>query len=107
MAFLLPYLIVFVPLVVMKFDAGWVVITLQIAAILVMVVAAQMATAGFCFSDIGYVERGALAAASLLCGLFLFGGYLIISGLGLAVFAAVLIWQFMTNRKQELATVSG
>jgi hypothetical protein len=80
--------------------------SLKIVSILVMVVAAQIAMTSFCFSHLGYVGRGLFATAALQCAIYLFAEYLVFGGLGLTVFEAVLIWQFMTNRKEEPATVS-
>lgn len=105
-AFLLPYFIIYVPLIVMKPEAGWVVGALQMASIVVMIIASQICLVGYCFDSLAPMERAVFLAPSLSFAIYLFGLPPIFFALGVACFSAALIWQYLTNNAKRLAPVA-
>ncbi|MBW1712013.1 MAG: TRAP transporter fused permease subunit, partial [Deltaproteobacteria bacterium] len=89
-AFLLPYFIVYIPLIIMKPDAGWLISASQIVSIIVMVVASQRFLTGYCFGLIGLFERGVFASVSVLCAVYVFSRQPFFFVAGAVVFVAAL-----------------
>jgi TRAP transporter 4TM/12TM fusion protein len=102
-AFLLPYFIIYVPLVSLKPPADWATGVMQAAAILVMIVAAEICMVGYCFDSLNPLTRAAFFLPAFLCGLFLFWGGPVYFALGAACFGAALIWQYLTNNARRPA----
>ena len=100
-AFLLPYFIVFVPLVILQPDGGFWISAMEICGIIIMIVACQMALSGYCFNHLDSVARLVFLAVPILTAVYLFTHNLLFFGLGLAVFVAALFWQYNSNRQSS------
>ena len=107
-AFLLPYFIVFVPLVIMQPIGGWDVGAMKLASMAMMIIACQMVLVGYCFGHLDFLSRGAFLAPSVISALYLFGGQILVFWLGAAAFMGCLAWQYRGRRRKaaELAIVS-
>lgn len=102
-AFLLPYFIIFVPLVIMRPQGGWLLNLQEASAILIMVVASQMGLTGYCFSRLETAPRLGFGLSSLVLALFLFGHSSWAFALGLIIFGAVLLGQFRATHRGKPA----
>jgi TRAP transporter 4TM/12TM fusion protein len=100
-AFLLPYLIVFVPLVVMKPRGGWVTSVMEGLSIISMIIACQMGLSGYCFKHLDSIARLVFMAATLANAVYLFTQNNLFFWLGLAVFLSGLFWQYSSNRQDD------
>jgi TRAP-type uncharacterized transport system fused permease subunit len=100
-AFLLPYLIVFVPLVVMKPRGGWVTSVMEGLSIISMIIACQMGLSGYCFNHLDSIARLVFMAATLANAVYLFTQNNLFFWLGLAVFLSGLFWQYSSNRQDD------
>ena len=99
-AFLLPYFIVFVPLVIMQPDSGWGISAMKMASIAIMVVSCQMALVGYCFSVLDTLPRAVFLAAALISAMYLFGHQALLFWLGLIAFLICLSWQYYGHRRK-------
>ena len=102
-AFLLPYFIIFLPLIIMQPEAGWLVSAFQIISILVMVVASQMCLTGYCFGLIGNMERAVFLGTSLLCAVYVFIRQPAFFVAGAILFLVTLVWQYAVTQKKRPA----
>jgi len=96
-AFLLPYLIIYVPLVSLNPPVNWAMGAMQVGSILVMIVASEICLVGYCFNPLEPWARGAFFLPAFLCGIFLFWRGPVYFGLGAVLFGAALTWQYLTN----------
>jgi TRAP-type uncharacterized transport system fused permease subunit len=108
-AFLLPYFIVFVPLVTLKPESGWMSIVMKALSILVMVIISQMAFVGYGFNSMNPLQRGVFFCVAALSAIFLFTNQVAFFWLGLAGCLGVLTWHYLSSRSGEPlgATLSG
>lgn len=98
-AFLLPYIIVFVPLVVMKPQGGWFLNGMQLVSILVLIVASQIGFSAFCFGRLQAPSRLGFGVASLAAAIFIFTRQPLFFALGLGLLAAMMVRQYLAAKK--------
>lgn len=102
-AFLLPFLIIYAPILILRPEEGLIISALQILAVVLGVVSAQMAASNYCFVALKRNQRLSFAIAALLCLISIFTGgyfYLII---GVVLFTVSIVWQLRTRRQAVLA----
>ncbi len=99
-AFLLPYFIVFVPLVIMQPDGGWGISAMQLGSIAIMIVTCQMVLVGYCFSSLETLSRAVFLATALISAMYLFGHQTPLFWLSLVSFLACLSWQYYSHRRK-------
>jgi TRAP-type uncharacterized transport system fused permease subunit len=104
-AFLLPYIIVFVPLVIMQPQGGWLVSGMEIVAILGMVLASQIALSAYCFGLLKIGPRLLFALSAFFLACYIFSRQPIFFMGGLFIFFALLVWQYLAGRKQITVSV--
>jgi TRAP transporter 4TM/12TM fusion protein len=98
-AFLLPFLIIYAPIIILKPNYGLSGSILEITSIIILIVSAQMGLTSYCFSDLSALERGLFLLIGACCIIMLFTHltiFFIIASLG---FVILLIWQYQTNKK--------
>jgi TRAP-type uncharacterized transport system fused permease subunit len=100
-AFLLPYFIVYLPLIIMKPEAGAITAIMQIASILVMVIASQICLSAYCFELIGAFERAVFLASSFFCAVYIFIRQPVFFAAGAVLFVAAVLWQYSVKRKRR------
>ena len=96
-AFLLPYFIVFVPLVVLKPEGGWFTSVIKSVSILIMVICSQVGFVGYCFRIIDTAVRGVFFGVAFINAVYLFTDHTLFFWAGLAGCAGAFAWQYLTN----------
>ena len=102
-AFLLPYFIVFVPLVVMKPEGGWFSSGMKAAGILVMIICSQVGFVGYCYKIIDIATRCVFFAVAFVCALYLFTDQALFFWAGLAGGIGAFVWQYLTGNPRRAA----
>jgi TRAP transporter 4TM/12TM fusion protein len=102
-AFLLPYFIIYVPIISLNAPVSWTMGIMQAASVLIMILASQICLVGYCFESLENFERLAFFLPALLCALFLFGRNPLYFAIGAACFIMAWIWQYLTKPARQLA----
>ena len=93
-AFLLPFFIVYIPLVTMASDAIWWVNLIQLVGIVIIILTAQFSLTGYCFDWLGSLARLAFLVPSLLGLVYLFTRLSVFFYLSALLMVGLLIWQY-------------
>ena len=100
-AFLLPYFIVYVPLIMLQPPEDWVTGSMQVLSILIMILSSQVFLVGYCFDHLRSADRLVFLAASILCGLYVFLKAPVFFILAAATAVAGLVWQRFASRRRR------
>lgn len=97
-AFLLPFFIIYAPVIILRPEGGILSIAKMIG-IISGVVLLQFGISNYCFGLLRQYERIALIIAGLLCVAFVFTGGYIYFFIGTALFLAIIAWRFRQKRQ--------
>jgi len=102
-AFLLPYFIIYAPIVIMKPDTALLSSFTVILSIVIMVVAFQMFLSQYCFALIrGYVDRTVFLVSVLFLATYVFNRNPIFFVVGIALFIINIICQYVKTRRIQI-----
>jgi len=104
-AFLLPYFIIYAPILTFRPESEPMLSIAQMGAILLSVLSMQMGISGYCFGKLGWYARSSFIIAALLYISFVFtqGQTYLYLFAGLALFAVTTAWQ-LSQKRQGKAT---
>jgi len=102
-AFLLPFFIIYAPVIILRPEVGPIMAAAKIAGILLGVACLQMGISNYCLTLLRTHERGTFILASLLCLIFVFTQIYPFLLAGGALFIVSIAWQFMRRREHRAA----
>jgi TRAP transporter 4TM/12TM fusion protein len=105
--FLLPFFIIYVPVLILRPEGGPSVWIPQISAIIIAISSLQIALSNYCFTALRLNERIAFMAASLLSLIAVFGHNNTFLFAGIPLFLASITWQFVRRRQLKAADEAG
>jgi TRAP transporter 4TM/12TM fusion protein len=103
-AFLLPFFVIYAPVIILRPEGGLIFSTAQIVAIILGVISLQMGISNYCFGALRQYERLAFIIGGLLCVTFVFTTVYLYFLLGAALFVVNTAWLF-TKRGQDRAAL--
>ena len=101
-AYLLPFFIVYAPVIILRPDGGFNRSMMQIAAMLVATLSLQISLVGYCFGNINMAERSTFLTGSLLLLAAVFLGNFVFFSSGLILFAMILAWHMIRVKRDRL-----
>ena len=102
-AFLLPFFVIYAPVIILRPEGGLGLSAAQLMAILVGIVSLQMGISNYCFAFLRRAERSAFLLAGLLCLIFVFTQSYLFLLAGIALFIVGIARQFMGRRQRRKA----
>jgi TRAP-type uncharacterized transport system fused permease subunit len=106
-AFLLPYLIVFAPVIVLRPDAGFIVSAIQIFAIPFGVLSLQIAFSSYFLGTVDRIRRVTFGITAFLFFATVFSRSIIFLAVALALFAFVVAGQVLKRRQLKAVSSNG
>jgi TRAP transporter 4TM/12TM fusion protein len=97
-AFLLPYFIVYVPVIILRPTGGPLFSVALIIAMLLLVISLQVGVSNYCLTALRLVERVLFTAVSLSCCIFIFGRYQHFFALAGVLFTVLMIRHYFIWR---------
>jgi len=98
--YLLPFFFIYAPIVMLRPDRGVVGSTIQVVAILVLILALQISISQYCFTWLRKDETAIFGAAAVLALLNIFTNSVTTFSMGVVLFAGSLLRQFVVSRRQ-------
>ncbi|MFQ5826468.1 MAG: hypothetical protein ACE5IA_03830 [Dehalococcoidia bacterium] len=105
--FLLPFFIIYVPVLILRPEGGPSLWIPQILAILIAITSLQIGLSSFCFTALRPNERIAFVAASLLCLIAVFAHNNTFLFVGIPLFLLSIAWQLIRRRQLKAAGEAG
>jgi len=100
-AFLLPFFIIYVPILTLRSEVGYMMSIAQIAGIALGVLCLQFFLSNYCLFHLRSNERVVFLISAVCCLFFVFGrNYTSLLIVGIVLFATSLVWQFINRTRR-------
>jgi len=102
--YLLPFFFIYAPITLLRPDAGFFISSLQVIAILMVILSLQIGVSRYCFTDLRWDETTMAILSSIFSLAAVFTRSTLFLSIGLALFAICVARQFLMERKLRLQT---
>ena len=102
-AFLLPYFIIYAPVIILRPDAGFVISAMQIIAIPLGILALQITFSNYFLGNVDQIKRAAFGAAAILFFITVFLKSMLFMLAAVVIFAICISGQIMKRRRSKTA----
>jgi TRAP transporter 4TM/12TM fusion protein len=100
-AFLLPFFIIYAPVIILQPEGGAVISTALMAAMILGIVSLQMGISNYCFGALKQYERVAFIISALLMITFVFWKWYPLISVGMALFVVLVLARYLERKKQS------
>ncbi len=105
--YLLPFLFIYTPVIILRPESGFTSSFMQVVAILAVISSLQIGVSNYCFTRLGLNERTEFIIASVLLLIFIFSRNYSFFLAGLILFIVAIAWQFKRRTALRSAGPAG